>query len=62
MGEVVGEGLSPVRHPKWYGEQIYMESAKQLIEGHNRLACLLGMIENHSPILMESHKVWVVRF
>ncbi|AZR39528.1 hypothetical protein [Marinobacter salarius] len=57
---IVAENAGHVLHPKGFDDD-YMKEPYQLIEGHSRLGCLLGMIDSDHPNLSEKHKVWVVR-
>ncbi|MGM0785988.1 MAG: hypothetical protein ACQEUM_17985 [Pseudomonadota bacterium] len=57
---IVAEYSGHAVHPKGFKDD-YMKEPYQLIEGHSRLGCLLGMIDSDHPNLMKKHQVWVVR-
>ncbi|TNC79241.1 MAG: hypothetical protein C9356_20125 [Oleiphilus sp.] len=56
---IVAHQCGDIVHPRMPGE-VKMKSPFQLIEGHKRLACLLGMIESCHENLKDEHKVWLV--
>lgn len=55
---IVGENIGHLYHPNQ--KSILMKNPYQLIEGHKRLACLLGMINISHHNLNDKHKVWVI--
>lgn len=55
---IVAESAGNVVYPHSGGE--LMKEPYQLIEGHNRLACIRGMINSQHSNLASSHSVWVV--
>jgi len=56
---IIAENCENIIHPRMQGE-VFMKAPYQLIEGHKRLACLLGMIESDHPNLQDKHQVWLV--
>jgi len=54
---IVARMAGSIVHPRSGGET--MKEPFQLIEGHNRLACIRGMINSNHPHLLNSHSVWV---